>query len=232
MSDYFAHPKSKPKGRILILHAWWGLNDFFKGLCNRLADEGFTVLAPDLYHGAIAKTIPEAEKLRKKINRDAASKQILGSLKQLQKEVEGKPIGSIGLSMGAYWSLWLVEEKPKVFAATVLFYGTRGGEYAKTKSAFLGHFAETDEYVAESGRKKLEKVLKAAGGEAVFHVYPNTRHWFFEEDRPEYDPQAAHMAWSRTIEFLRKKLAWTGGENRDHFLVPRKQNAHRSLMHV
>ncbi|HSQ38619.1 MAG TPA: dienelactone hydrolase family protein, partial [Anaerolineales bacterium] len=156
MSDYLAKPKSAPRGGLLVLHAWWGLNDVFKDFCNRLADEGYLVLAPDLYNGAIAKTIPEAEKLRTKLKRDTTSKQILEALKQLRSEV-GQPVGLIGFSLGAYWGLWLIEEKPKDIAATVLFYGTRGGEYAKTKSAFLGHFAETDKFVAASGRKKLEK---------------------------------------------------------------------------
>jgi len=205
MSDYLAKPKSMPRGGILILHAWWGLNDFFKDFCNRLANEGYVALAPDLYDGAIAKTIPEAEKLRAKAKRDKVSKQILQSLKQLQVETDA-PIGLMGFSLGAYWALWLLEEKPKVFSASVLFYGTRGGKYEKTKSAFLGHFAETDQYVSDSGRKKLEKTLKAAGRETSFHFYPNTHHWFFENDRPEFNGQAADLAWKRTIEFLKSNL--------------------------
>ena len=55
MSNYLARPASTPRGGILVLHAWWGLNDFFKGLCDRLAMEGYLILAPDLYDGAIAK---------------------------------------------------------------------------------------------------------------------------------------------------------------------------------
>jgi len=207
VSDFLAKPKSNLHGGILVLHAWWGLNDFFKDFCNRLAKEGYTVLAPDLYNGTIAKTIPEAEKLRTKLKRDTTSKQILLSLKQLQGEVNKKPVGLIGFSLGAYWGLWLVDEKPKTFAATVLFYGTRGMKCTETSSAFLGHFAETDEYVSDSGRKKMEKALTVAGGNVSFQVYPNTRHWFFENDRPEYNAQAASLAWKRTTEFLKTHLA-------------------------
>ena len=207
MSDILVKPKSDPRGGILVLHAWWGLNDFFKNFCNRLADEGYIVLATDLYNGAIAKTILEAEKLRTKLKRDITSKQILQSLKQLQTEAREKPVGLIGFSLGAYWELWLVDEKPKSFAAAVLFYGTRGTKCTETSSAFLGHFAETDEYVSDSGRKKLEKTLKAAGGDVSFHIYPNTRHWFFENDRPEYNTQAANLAWNRTTDFLKTHLS-------------------------
>ncbi len=206
MSDFLAKPKSNPRGGILVLHAWWGLNDFFKGFCSRLANEGYIILAPDLYDGPIAKTIPGAEKLRAKLKRDAASKQIFQSLKQLQTEVNEKPVGLIGFSLGAYWGLWLVDEKPKNLTATVLFYGTRGMKCAETSSAFLGHFAETDEYVSDTGRKKLQKTLTAAGGDVSFYVYPNTRHWFFENDRPEFQDEAARLAWQRTIKFLNSNL--------------------------
>jgi carboxymethylenebutenolidase len=205
MSHYLVQPKSKSQGGILVLHAWWGLNDFFKAFCNRLSEEGFTVLAPDLYNGAVATTIPEAKKLRS-TSRATAPQQILHVLKQLQNEVKGQPIGWVGFSMGAYLGLGLLQEKPKTFSSSVLFYGTRGGEYPKTTSTFLGHFAESDEYVADSGRKKLEKILKTASREVSFCVYPNTQHWFFESDRPEYDPQAAKLAWARTVEFLKKTL--------------------------
>jgi carboxymethylenebutenolidase len=210
MSDYLAKPKSAPRGGILVLHAWWGLNDVIKDFCNRLAKEGYLVLAPDLYGGEIATTPADAERLRKqKIKRNPTYKQIFDALEQLKTEANGAPIALIGFSLGAWLGLWLVEEKPKDVAATISFYGARGGEYTKTKSAFLGHFAETDEFVAASGRKKLEKTLKAAGREVAFHVYPDTHHWFFEGDRPEYNHQAAELAWQRTIEFLHAQLGET-----------------------
>jgi carboxymethylenebutenolidase len=207
MSAFLAKPKTDPRGGILVIHAWWGLNDFCKDFCNRLANEGYVVLAPDLYDGVIAKTIPEAEKLRAKLKREPASKLIFESLEQLQAEVNKKPIGLIGFSLGAYWGLWLVDEKPKTFAAAVSFYATRGMKCVRTSSAFLGHFAETDPYVSDSGRKKLQKTLTTAGGDVSFHVYPNTRHWFFENDRPEYNAQAAELAWKRTTDFLKTNFA-------------------------
>jgi carboxymethylenebutenolidase len=207
MSDFLIRPKSSPRGGILVMHAWWGLNDFIKTFCNNLANEGYVVLAPDLYNGEVAKTIPEAEKLSSKLKRDTTSKQILQSLQHLQAEAGEKPVGLIGFSLGAYWGLWLVDEKPDIFAATVLFYGIRGIKNTETNSAFLGHFAETDEYVSNSGRKKFEKALKASGAEVSFHVYPNTGHWFFESDRLEFNAQAADLAWDRTTDFLKTHLS-------------------------
>jgi carboxymethylenebutenolidase len=52
----------------------------------------------------------------------------------------------------------------------------------------------------------MEKTLTAAGGQTSFHTYPDTRHWFFENDRPEYNAPAAKLAWDRTTEFLKSQL--------------------------
>jgi carboxymethylenebutenolidase len=194
---------------VLVLHAWWGLNDFFKGLCNRLGQEGFTVLAPDLYDGAIASTIAEAGKLSSKLKRAVVMQKIPQAVKELQAACGGEaaPIGVIGFSLGGYWALWLAQQKEMPVAATVIFYATRGGDYTTSNSAFQFHFAEIDEYTSASGIKTQQKLLKAAGREAEFYTYPGTTHWFFENDRPQaYNPQAAELAFARTIEFLRKQL--------------------------
>jgi carboxymethylenebutenolidase len=108
--------------------------------------------------------------------------------------------------MGANRSLWLVNKKPRAFAATVLFYGIRSGEYTPNDSAYLGHFAEIDNYVSDSGKKKLEKILKTAAKEVTFFTYPGTHHWFFENDRAVFNLQAAELAWQRTIEFFEKYI--------------------------
>jgi carboxymethylenebutenolidase len=206
MNGYLARPDKQTRGGILVLHAWWGLNHFFRDFCNRLAADGFLAFAPDLYDGEIARTIPEAEKLRKKLNQRTAEAIIAEAVNQVQQDVNRKQIGLVGFSLGAYYALGLSQEKSDCLVGTVLFYGSRGGDYSETKSAFLGHYAETDPYVADSGRKKLEKNLKAAGREVVFFVYPKTRHWFFENGRPEYNPQAASLAWTRTLDFLHNHL--------------------------
>ena len=72
------------------------------------------------------------------------------------------------------------------------------------------HLAEQDDYVADSGVKKLRRSLAAAGREAAFHTYPGTGHWLFESDRPDaFQPEAAELAWGRTIDFLRQRLQCT-----------------------
>jgi carboxymethylenebutenolidase len=190
---------------VLVLHAWWGLNPFVRGFCDRLAGAGFTVLAPDLYHGAVATTVDAAKKLRGKMKSESVSQEITAAATQLRELCGSPEIGLVGFSLGGYWGLWLAAQTGGPVRAAVLFYGARQGDYAASRVAFQFHLAEHDDYVADSGVKKLRKTLQAAGKEAEFHTYPGTGHWFFESDRPEaFHPQAAELAWQRTVEFLRR----------------------------
>ena len=210
VSGYLAVPRKGNGPGVLVLHAWWGLNDFFKSLCDRLATAGFVAFAPDLYRGATASTIEQAEELMSKLSQEAARKDIVSSVRGLQIHpgVRGKRLGLVGFSMGAFWGLWLAQELPKDVAAVIVFYGTREGNYAKTQAAFLGHFAETDEFEPPASVRDLEKVLRVSGKDVTIHEYPGTTHWFFEEDRVDaYDARAAKIAWQRTIRFLTTQLS-------------------------
>ncbi len=210
---YIAVPKKGKGPGVLVLHAWWGLNDFFKTLCDRLATAGFVAFAPDLYGGATASTRDGARALMSKLNEKAASEDIVRSVRALQvyPGVRGKRAGVIGFSLGAFWALWLAQELPADLAAVVLFYGTREGNYergfAATEAAFLGHFAEKDEFESPASVQELEKLLGTNGRDVTFYTYPGTSHWFFEKDRPDaYDSKAADVAWQRTVSFLKAHL--------------------------
>lgn len=190
---------------ILVLHAWWGLKPFFKQFCDRLAEQGFTVLAPDLYQGRIAKTIEEAEALRGKCDFELMGNIVNTAKDHLRNMVKGK-IGIVGFSMGGSWALEIASSAPDQIAATVLFYGNGDAEYAKVKSKVMGHFSDHDEWEPYEYVENTFAELKKAGVDTTLHIYPGAAHWFFEEDRPEYDPAAAQQAWDRTIEFLKKNL--------------------------
>ena len=206
---YLAIPESGTGPGVVVLHAWWGLTEFFKEICRRLAKEGFVALAPDLYGGATASTIGEAKRLRSAMDRNMANKGLQAALDYLRSHpaVSGSNVGLIGFSLGGHLALWLARNKPKEVAAVVVFYGTGGGSFAKVQAAFLGHFAEKDPYASARSVQKLEERLQSAGREVTFHVYPGTGHWFFEEDRPDaYDADAARLAWERTVKFLQARL--------------------------
>ena len=206
-----APPGGKGRG-VLVLHAWWGLTDFIRDFCNRLAQAGFVALAPDLFSGKVARTIEEAEQHHSSFDEERLVPPIvLSAVEQLRKNpvVTGKGLGTVGFSLGAYWALWVAQQEPERIRAVTLFYGTNGGggDFRNSKAAFLGNFAETDPYEPAQGIQALEKNLQGANRPTAFYTYPGTGHWFFEKDRQDaYRPQAAQLAWDRTIAFLHEQL--------------------------
>lgn len=207
---YLALPETSKGPGVLMLHAWWGLNRFFKDLCEQLAREGFVAFAPDLYHGQLATTIAEAEHLSNTLKEESARADVHTAIEYLQslEAVTSTTLGVIGFSLGAYFALGLSRERPKDVGAVVLFYGTGPRDYASAQAAYLGHFAEADRFESPSDVKRLEEQLRAAHRPVTFYTYPGTGHWFFEKDRADaYHQKAADLAWQRTVAFLRTTLA-------------------------
>lgn len=200
---------NQPAPGVLALHAWWGVNAFFQSFCDRLAAENFTVLAPDLYHGKVAKTIAEAEALDGVLEMQQAETDIAAALRHLQglPAVGGRPVGLVGFSLGAFLGTRFVASAGEAFRAVVLFYGMNDVPLNRTRAAFLIHFADNDPYVAAEEMQAIEENIRAAGLESQVYVYPGTGHWFFESDRPDaYQSGAAELAWSRTVDFLKDHL--------------------------
>ncbi|HSL59258.1 MAG TPA: dienelactone hydrolase family protein [Acidimicrobiales bacterium] len=206
---YVVAPESGHGPGVLVLHAWWGLNAFMRQVCDRLADQGFVALAPDLHGGRTAELPDDAEELLASIDVNAAAGLVRSSaatLRDLPITDEG-PIGVVGFSMGASWGLWLAARAPEEVAATVVFYGAQDVDFEPAEAAFLGHFAEHDEFVSDDDLVEMEAHLRLLGKDVEFHRYPGTGHWFFEEDRPAaYHPAAADEAWARTVDFLHDHL--------------------------
>ena len=205
---YLASPE-RARGKVLVLHAWWGLNDFFKSFTDRLASQGFLALVPDLYDGPIANSVEEAKSLHSKAKNERIEKIVLGASEYLQSipSVPGRKMGVVGFSMGAAFSLLLSTLKPESIGAVAIFYGTYPMDFSKAQASYLGHFAPDDEWEPLSVVQALERKLRESGKETSFHFYPGTKHWFVEENRAvEYNRDAADLAWKRTLEFLNSKL--------------------------
>ena len=205
-NGYLALPSQPDAPGVIVLHAGGGLNAFFKRVCDRLASEGFAVFAPDLNEDRVATTVDEAKQIMDEL--DFGRKQAVVSAAvdflRARPEVKKEPLSLIGFSMGAAWSLGLAGERPEEVGKMVLFYGVGEGDYAKMRAEILGHFSDADEWEPMEGIRGVEADMRAAGLNPSFHIYPQLAHWFFEEDRPEFDPAAAEQAWTRTLEFLRK----------------------------
>ena len=200
-------PTGKGPG-ILVLHAWWGLNDTIKGVCDRLAGEGFVAFAPDLYHGKVADTIANAEGLGQALdaNHLPAKAEIAEATQFLNERADQaeRGLAVIGFSLGAYYALDLSNADPERIRSVVIFYGTGGDDFSNSRAAYLGHFAENDEYEPQAGVDELEAALRRAGRTVTFYRYSGTGHWFFEPDRSQaYNQAAASLAWDRTLAFLK-----------------------------
>ncbi len=204
---FLAVPSTGQGYGVLVLHAWWGLNDTIKAVCTQLAEAGFVAFAPDLYHGKVADNIADAESLGQALdsNHLQAKAEIVEAISFLNERV-GQPntgLAVIGFSLGAYYALDLAAAAPEHIRAVVIFYGTGGDDFSNSQATYLGHFAEQDEFEPQANVDSLEESLKRAGRPVTFYRYPGTGHWFFEPDRTEaYNQAAATLAWERTLAFL------------------------------
>lgn len=203
---YLALPPTGKGGAVLVLHAWWGLNDTMKGLCTRLAESGFVAFAPDLYHGKTAGSIEDAKALVRGLDADQAKADIADATMFLNERAghSDRGLAVIGFSLGAYYALDLSVTDPEHIRSVVIFYGTGVEDFSGSRAAYLGHFAETDEFEPQSEVDKLEAALRRAGRPVTIHRYPGTGHWFLEPDRPQaFNQAAASLAWDRTLAFLK-----------------------------
>jgi carboxymethylenebutenolidase len=180
-----------------------------KAFCTRLAEAGFVAFAPDLYHGQVANNIADAETLGKALdtNHLQAKAEIVDAAMFLNERVgqAGHGLAVIGFSLGVYYALDLAAAAPEYIRSVVIFYGTGDGDYNNSRAAYLGHFAEQDEFEPQSNIDNLEESLRRAGRPVTFYRYSDTGHWFFEPDRSQaYNPTAASLAWDRTLAFLKQ----------------------------
>jgi carboxymethylenebutenolidase len=205
---HLALPASPARAGVIVLHPWWGLNDDVTRYADRLAEAGFAAGAPDLYAGQIATTIPEAEALGDSLDEDIADAFVLAAVDEVGAAV-GDPaarLGAVGFSMGAGWALWLPAQRPEV-AATVVYYGSmEGPSLTRARTPVLGHFAESDPYETDEGIATFERTLRTANREIQLQRYPGTGHWFAEPSKEAFVPDAAELAFERTVEFLRRHL--------------------------
>jgi carboxymethylenebutenolidase len=201
-------PTGKGPG-VLVLHAWWGLNNTMTAFCTQLAESGFVAFAPDLYHGKVADNIADAETLGKALDANflQAKAEIEEAIRFLNERVGQTDDGLavIGFSMGVYYALDLAAADPEHIRSVVIFYGTGDGDYSNSRAAYLGHFAENEQFEPQYSINNLEESLRRAGRPVTFYNYSGTGHWFFEPDVSQaYNQAAASLAWDRTLAFLKR----------------------------
>ncbi len=199
-SAHLALPDDPPSGGIVVIQEWWGLNDHIRSVADRFALEGFAALAPDLYRGRQPTEPDEARKLAMALNDADALANLRAAVAFLHAQGIQR-VGVTGFCMGGGLA-WQVALSAEDVAAVVPFYGgvaVSGG--VSPRMPVQAHYAEHDGFSDEM----LEAVQAALGAE--FHRYAGTSHAFMNDTRPAYAPEAAALAWSRTVAFFREHLA-------------------------
>ena len=205
-----------PKGKgsfpaIVVIHEWWGLNDWVKEQASELADQGYVALAIDLYRGKVATTPDEAHEIMRGVPQDRATRDLLAATSYLrsQKNVDPKRVGSIGWCMGGGYSLDLALNDPQLRAA-VINYGhlaTDDAALKKINAAILGIFGGQDRGIPVADVNKFESQLKALGKKVEIHIFPDAGHAFENPNNKQgYRADDAAQAWKFTEDFLARNL--------------------------
>ncbi|MCC7143709.1 MAG: dienelactone hydrolase family protein [Candidatus Eisenbacteria bacterium] len=205
-------PASSGRGPgVIVLQEWWGLVPHIESLCDRLAAEGFTCLAPDLYHGQTAKSPDDAGKMMMALDVERTADDLSHAVSYLSSHttVSSARLGIVGFCMGGQLSLYAACRNPKIGAA-VDFYGIHPHvtpDLESLQAAVLGFFGARDGSVPRAVADELEAKLRAAGKRVAFHHYAEAGHAFMNDTRPEvYAPDAARDAWSKMTTFFRSEL--------------------------
>jgi carboxymethylenebutenolidase len=209
-SGELALPTGEGKAPALVLiQEWWGVNDHIRSLADRFAAAGFLVLAPDLYEGKTTKDPNEAGKLMTELDGAKAMDKIAGAVAFLEQHARSNgKVGVTGFCMGGAYTFAATSAIPHIGAA-VPFYGIPPADrldFSKMKAPILAHFASRDQWAVPAKAEEIAKQVNAAGGNARVEVY-DADHAFVNDTRPEvYAPEAAKLAWQRSVDFLHQHL--------------------------
>ena len=218
---YLSLPQAGRGPGVVVIQEWWGLVPHIREVADRFAAAGFVALAPDLYHGEVARSPDEAGKMMMALNIAQTEKDLRGAGEYLinHEATEGDQVGTVGFCMGGVLALYAASKNERV-GACVVFYGIHPKvepDFGSLKAPVLGLYAEKDDFVPPAAVRALEEKMAEHGKSIETHIYPGTDHAFFNDSRPEvYDAESAADAWRRTTEFFRKHLGkYTVGSSQE-----------------
>jgi carboxymethylenebutenolidase len=200
-----------PFPAIIVIHEWWGLNDWVKEQASKLSDQGYVALAVDLYRGKVATSPDMAHELMRGVPEDRAKRDLSAAFDYLaaQSNVKKDRVASIGWCMGGGYSLDVALLEPTL-AATVINYGhlaTDADALKKINAPILGNFGGQDRGISPDDVKKFQQSLQQLGKKADIKIYPDAGHAFENSNNKQgYRADDAADAWKRTVDFLAANL--------------------------
>lgn len=208
-SGYLAKYEKAGPG-LIVIQEWWGLNDNIKAIADRFAKAGFVALAPDLYHGQVASAPDDARRLAMNLQLEQAAKDMSGAVDFVLKHAATKSVGVVGFCMGGGLALALAAQRPDAVKAAAPFYGLPRNpnlNWTGLTAKIQGHYGELDQGISVEHVRNLEQQLKELGKSVEIFVYEGANHAFFNDISKAYHPEAAKLAWERTVRFLLETLS-------------------------
>ena len=210
---HFVFPSDmvEPLPALIAVHEWWGLNEGMRALADRLAAEGYIVLAVDLFGGEVAETPDQARKLMMQaLENPAAAEENIRQAYRFLRDTAGAPrVASIGWCFGGSWAFNAATLFPEDLDAAVIYYGQVGTDaeaLARLELPIMGHFAGDDRSIPPETVQQFTQALEAAGVAHDIQVYPGVGHAFANPSGNNYDADAARQAWERSLAFLDRHL--------------------------
>jgi carboxymethylenebutenolidase len=213
---YLAVPAGGNGPGVIVLQEWWGLAPQLTRVTDRLAAEGFTALAPDLYRGELAghDEMDKAAHLMSTLDQQRAARDMVGAVDALlaHEACTSSKLGVVGFCMGGMLTLRLTALAGDKIAAAAPYYGAPLGDdsldWSNLSAKVRGHYASNDDYFPPDACLALAEHLRGIGKDVEFTVYPNTGHPFANEDDPfgTYDEAAAKQAWDETLALFRAEV--------------------------
>ena len=203
----YTPPGKGPFPGIIVIHEWWGLNDWVKEQASRLTDQGYAALAIDLYRGKVATTPEEAHEVMRGVPEDRAKRDLHAAFVYLESQpnIKKDRIGAIGWCMGGGYSLDVALQEPTL-AADVINYGhlaTDPDSLKKINAPVLGLFGAQDRGISPEDVKKFGDTLGKMGKKVDITIYPDTGHGFQNPvNGAGYNAKDAADAWNKIVAFL------------------------------
>jgi carboxymethylenebutenolidase len=230
---FLALPDRSNLPAVVMIHDVWGLSAHTRSFATRLANEGFAVLAIDLYRRARPEKIVDPGGWMRALS----DPQVLADLGEAQRFLAALPetngrVGVLGFCMGGMYAL-MAACADLGFTASVPFYGLLSHAHGilhdpagldparkprepiamaeDLRCPMLAFFGDQDTFIPLEDVRRLEAALTRArrpGAGAEIVVVPGAGHAFMNDTRPDaYRPAAAADAWRRTVDFLRARLS-------------------------
>lgn len=204
---YMLKAKAPSNNYILVIHEWWGLNDYVKRESEKIYNDlgNVNIIDLDLYDGKVATTQQDAGKYLQAVNENRAKAIINGALTYAGT---GAHIATIGWCFGGGWSLQTSLLAGKKLAGCVMYYGMPEQNIARLKTLnadVLGNFANKDQWINPKVVTKFSADMKAAGKKLYLHQY-DADHGFANPSNPAYNSDATRDAYTNTIAFLKARL--------------------------